>query len=203
MSEYGTLTVNVRTQNGKGAARTLRREGLVPGVIYGQGKENLALSLDPQELRKTTDPQRSWNTLYTLTIKEDGKADVVEPAVVVDIQTDAVRDDIVHVDFMRVDPEQEVVRNVPLKLEGRAIGVFKGGKLKAFRRSLKVAAKPDLVPVEIVVDVTPVEGGESVRIRDVRVENARLVENPAQRILTVEMPKAVRAEEGEASEPAK
>jgi large subunit ribosomal protein L25 len=194
-TEYGTLEVNIRRLRGKGAARSLRREGLVPGVIYGQGKENLALSLHPGELRKATDPERSWNTFYTLTIKESGQPDRVESAVVVDVQADAVRDDIVHVDFMRVDPEQEVVRSVPLRLHGRSVGVFKGGKLKTFRRALKVAAKPRDVPIEIALDITSIDGGESLRMKDVSVDKARLVENPEQRILTVEMPKAERVEE--------
>jgi large subunit ribosomal protein L25 len=194
-TEYGSLVVSIRQKGGKGAARSLRRAGLVPGVLYGQGKENLPLSLHPAELRKATDPARSWNTFYTLTIKHDGKADQVETAVVVDLQTDAIRDDITHVDFMRVDPEQEVVRNVPLRLKGRSIGVFKGGKLKTFVRALKVAAKPSNVPVEIEIDITPVDGGESVRMKDVQVPNARLVENPEQRILTVEVPKAAKVEE--------
>lgn len=194
-TQYGTLEVSVRRSRGKGAARSLRREGLVPGVIYGQGKDNLALSLHPGELRKATDPERSWNTFYTLTIKESGQPDRVESAVVVDVQTDAVRDDIVHVDFMRVDPEQEVVRSVPLRLHGRSVGVFKGGKLKTFRRALKVAAKPRDVPIEIALDITPIDGGESLRMKDVSVDDARLVENPEQRILTVEMPKAERVEE--------
>ena len=193
--EYGSLVVSVRKKGGKGAARSLRRAGLVPGVIYGQGKDNVPLSLSPSELRKATDPERSWNTLYTLTIKHDGQADQVESAVIVDMQNDAIRDDITHVDFMRVDPEQEVVRNVPLRLKGRSAGVFKGGKLKTFRRALEVAAKPADIPVEIVIDITPVEGGESVRMKDVQLANARLVENPEARILTVEMPKAKKAEE--------
>lgn len=194
-TEYGALTVSIRERRGKGAARSLRREGLVPGVIYGQGKENLALSLHPSELRKATDPARSWNTFFTLTIKHDGQPDRVESAVVVDVHNHAIRDDILHVDFMRVDPEQEVVRNVPLRFHGRSIGVFKGGKLKTFRRTLSVAAKPAEIPVEIALDITPIDGGESLRMKDVKLDNARLVENPEQRILTVEMPKAAPAEE--------
>jgi large subunit ribosomal protein L25 len=196
-TEYGALEVSVRSQRGKGAARSLRREGLVPGVLYGQGKENVAVALHPSALRKATDPARTWNTLFTLTIKQEGQPDRLEPAVVVDVQSDAVREDLLHVDFMRVDPEQEVVRNVPLRFHGRAIGVFKGGKLKTFRRALKVAAKPADIPVEIAIDITNVDGGESLRMKDVPLEGARLVENPEQRILTVEVPKAKATEEEE------
>jgi large subunit ribosomal protein L25 len=199
--DYGSLVVSVRPQRGKGAARSLRRAGLIPGVIYGQGKENLALSLNPSELRKATDPARSWNTFFTLTLQRDGQPDIVESAVVVDVQIDAVREDVMHVDFMRVDPEQEVVRKVPLRFHGRSIGVFKGGKLKTFRRTLQVAAKPAEIPVEIALDITAIDGGQSLRMKDVAVDNARLVEDPEQRILTVDMPKA-KTEEEEAA-PAK
>lgn len=199
MSEFGTLSVSVRNKNGKGVARTLRREGKIPGVMYGQGKPNLALTLDPNELKKATDPDKETNTLYTITVQEDGKSDVVESCVISDVQLDAIKREVLHVDFMRVDPEKEVVRTVPVKYTGRAAGVVKGGKMKTFRRSLRIAAKPIDIPVVIDINVTNVEGGESIRVKDIEVPGGRVVENPEQRVMFIEMPK-VRAEEGEGDE---
>ncbi len=195
MAEFGALNAAVRTQTGKGAARTLRRQGLMPAVMYGRGKDNLSLAVDPREFAKATDPARMWNTFFHVTLKQDGKADVVEPCVLADVQLDSVRNDVVHVDFLRVDPEAEVVRKVPVRITGRSIGITKGGKLQKFRRSVHVAAKPADMPVELVIDITNVDAGESVRMGDVVLDKARLVEEPQQRLCFIELPKAKKDDE--------
>lgn len=202
MPEYGALTANVRARTGKGAARTLRREGKLPAVIYGRGKDNVALSIDPREFGKATDPERMWNTFFHVTLKQDGKPDVVEPCVLVDVQRDTVRNEVVHIDFLRVDPEKEVVRKVPVRVTGRSIGITKGGKLQRFRRSVHVAAKPENLPTEVVVDITTVDAGESVRMADIVLESARLVEEPQQRLAFIELPKAKKEDEEGGEKPA-
>ena len=202
MSQYGAITAQVRTDRGKGAAHTLRRSGKIPAVMYGRGQDNVSLCLDPHEFRKATDPSRQWNTFFEVTVQHDGKAPVVEPCMLADVQLDSVRRDVVHVDFLRVDPEKDIVRQVPVRFSGRAIGVFKGGKLRTYRRHVKVASRPSQVPVEIVVDVTDVDGGQSLRMKDITIEAARLVENPEQRLCFVAMPKA-KPDEGEEVKDAK
>ena len=167
--------------------------------MYGGGKDNVALALNPLDFNKATDPERLWNTLYTVTVKAEGKPDVVEPCVLVDVQLDSIRSDVLHIDFMRVDPQADVVRKVPIRVTGRSKGVTKGGKLKKFRRHVKVAAKPGNVPVEVVVDITEVDAGESVRMQDVSVDGARLIEDPQARLCFIEIPKA-RKEEDEDKE---
>lgn len=198
MSDHGALTVNVRHKRGKGAARSLRREGKIPAVLYGAGGDNILLALDPNELRKATDPERDWNTLYTLTLEGDGQSTTAK-CMVADVQRDSIKRNVKHLDFVRIDPDREVIRQVPVVFTGRAAGVAKGGKLKTFRRLLKVAAKPDDLPVRVEVDVTPVDGGQSLRVKDVPLQNARLVENPEQRLCLVEMPKVKKTEEEEAA----
>ncbi len=190
MSEYGNLTVNVRSNHGKGAARSLRREGLVPGILYGGGQDNISLKLSPRELKKATDPDRSWNTMYTLTIKEEGKGDITQTVVVSDVQVHHIRREVTHIDFMRVDADAEVVRKIPVRYEGRPVGVVKGGKLKKYRRIVKVASKPAEVPVELLVEITGVDAGESIRMKDVQPASGRLVEPEEARLCFVEMPKA-------------
>lgn len=201
MTEFGNVTATVRHNSGKGAARTLRRSGQVPAIIYGGAADNISLALSPHELNKATDPERSWNTLYNLTIKEEGKADIVQAAVVSDVQVHAIRREVTHIDFMRVDPDQEVIRKIPVRFEGRPKGVVAGGKLKTFRRVVKVAAKPANIPVELLVETTEIEAGQSLRMKDVSLESGRLVEDPEARLLFIDMPKAkAEGEEGEEEE---
>jgi large subunit ribosomal protein L25 len=197
MSTHGALTAQVRNSHGKGAARSLRRSGQIPGIIYGAGGESVSLALSPNEFVKATDPERAWNTLFSLTIKEDGKADIVQPCMVADAQRDSIKRNFVHVDFLRIDPDKEVIRKIPVEYVGKSVGVVKGGKLKKFRRFVKVACKPADLPVKLTVDITPIDGGESLRMKDVSLGNVRLVENPEHRLVFVEIPKARKEEEGE------
>ena len=114
-----------------------------------------------------------------------------------------MRDDFLHIDFMRVDPSQEVQRRIPIRFSGRAAGVQAGGKLKTFRRDARIASKPGEVPVELVIDVTPLEENQYLRFRDVSLPNARILEAPDQALAFVEPAKAKTEETaGEGAEAA-
>jgi large subunit ribosomal protein L25 len=176
--EWGNLEVHTRTAGGKGAVRQLRRAGKFPAVIYGRGGDNRSIAIDPQLFHKSSDPNKGYNTFFKLAIHEDGKVIATESCVITDIQRDLLRSDVLHIDFMRVDPEKDVVRRVPVRTIGRAAGVVAGGRIKTFRRSVEVAAKPVDMPTEIVVDVTPLEMGQYLRVRDISLDNARINESP-------------------------
>ena len=190
MAEFGNINVSVRTQTGKGVARSIRREGLIPGILYGSGKDNISLTLNPHELMKATDPSRSWNTMFTLTIKDEGQKETTQTVMVSDVQVHAVRREVEHIDFMRVDVDSEVIRKIPVRYEGRSAGVVKGGKLKTYRRTVRIACKPGEVPVELLVDITNVDAGESLRFKDVEMASGRLVEPEDGRLCFVDLPKS-------------
>ena len=139
--QFGNLTARVRHRTGKGVARKLRASGEIPGVMYGKGKDNVMLSLSPRELRKAMDPERKLNTFFTVTVQEEGKDAVVEQCVLTDYQADPLRDEFLHVDFLRVDPEAEVVTRIPVEYIGRAVGVVAGGKLRTYQRTTLAAAE--------------------------------------------------------------
>lgn len=195
MSEYGQITAKVRTSHGKGAARQLRRQGLCPAVMYGQKGENLSLTIDPHLLRKATDPSRAYNTLFQVSVEREGGDPEVVPCLIADIQKDAIKDDLLHVDFLRVDLQQEVERKIPVRYHGRAAGVVIGGKLKTFRRTVKVAARPGEIPVELSVDVTPLEAGHYLRISDMSLEGATFQERADTPLAFIDPPKAKKEED--------
>lgn len=195
MSDYGRFTATVRTTKGKGVARQLRKKGLIPAVLYGRGGENLSLTLDPHLFNKATDPGRSYNTLYQIALEQDGAPTQTVPAMVVDIQRDAIRDDVMHVDFLRVDPEQEVHRKIPVRYHGRAAGVMKGGRLTTYRRIVHVAAKPGELPEELAIDLGPLDSGQTLRIKDMSLPGTTFLEPPEAPLAFVEMPKAKTKEE--------
>jgi len=198
MSDYGNLSAQLRKSNGKGAARSLRRAGLVPGVIYGAGEDNVSVAFSAKELRTATNPDKQLNTLYSITLQDDGKDVGTAQVMIADLQRVPLKQDLMHVDFMRVDADKEITREVPVVYEGRAAGVAAGGKLKKFLKSLKVAAKPADIPTKVVVNLTPLEAGQYMRLKDIELENARIVANLEQPSALVELPKAKK--EGEEEE---
>jgi large subunit ribosomal protein L25 len=165
--EVGKLTVTLRERSGKGGSRKLRAQGKVPGVCYGasvDGRiEPLPIVLDVKELRGALDPVRKRNTVINLTI-EGGTAPRSLHALVKDFQVDAVRHDVTHVDLLAIDPEKEVRADVPLEFTGKPKGAINGGQIRIVLRSLSVRAKPNDIPVKLVVDVSPLEIGDVIHV---------------------------------------
>lgn len=194
MSDYGQITATVRTKRGKGAARQLRMKGLTPAVMYGGGGENLSLTIDPHLLNKAADPDKKYNTLFHMKVERDGQEDEVVPCMIADVQRDSIRSDLLHVDFMRVDPDQEVQRKIPVRYFGRAAGVMVGGKLKTMRRTVAISSKPAEIPVELAVDLAPLEAGSYFRIKDMSLPGATFLEDPEAPLAMIELPKAKQDE---------
>src|SRR5438445_9739386 len=151
--EVGKLTVNVRHESGKGAATKLRATGKIPGVCYGaspEGKiEPLPIVVDVKALRAALDPVRKRNTVIDLTIEGDGVKTRRLHALVKDYQIDTIRRDITHVDLLAIDPDKEVVADVPIEFLAKPKRAIDGGQLRTALRAVAVLAKPNDVPVKI------------------------------------------------------
>jgi large subunit ribosomal protein L25 len=191
-TDFGKLNAKIRQTSGKGTARKLRVQGLIPAVIYGKGQSNVMLTISPRELRRAMDPQRKLNTFFTVTVEGEG-APIVEQCVVTDYQADPIRDEFLHIDFLRVDPNSEVVVKIPVEYVGRAAGVALGGKLRTYQRTTRIAAKPTHIPVKLVVDVSALQAAESLRMKDLHIENARLLDHPNAVVAHVEPPRSAKA----------
>jgi large subunit ribosomal protein L25 len=191
-TDFGKLNAKIRQTSGKGTARKLRAQGLIPAVIYGKGQSNVMLTLSPRELRRAMDPQRKLNTFFTVTVEGQGSSSV-EQCVVTDYQADPIRDEFLHIDFLRVDPNSEVVVKIPVEYVGRAAGVALGGKLRTYQRTTRIAAKPAQIPVKLSIDVSALQSGESLRMKDLRIENARLLDHPNAVVAHVEPPRSAKA----------
>jgi len=165
--EVGKLTVSLRESSGKGDSRKLRTEGKVPGVCYGasvDGRiEPFPVVVDIKQLRGALDPVRKRNTVIDLTI-EGGAAPRSLHALVKDVQVDALRHDITHVDLLAIDPNKEVRAEVPLEFIGKPKGAIDGGQIRIVLRSLSVRAKPNDIPVKLTVDVAPLGIGDVIHV---------------------------------------
>jgi large subunit ribosomal protein L25 len=149
---------------GKGGSRQVRRDGLVPAVVYGKGIEALNLRLDPKDLHQAVATEAGWNTLITL--KGDGPFDGLV-VVLKDMQIDAIRRDTQHVDFLAIDLKKMLSVMVPVQPVGKAVGVVEGGTLQLVRHELKVLCLPTNIPTSIEIDVTQLGVGGVIHIDEV------------------------------------
>jgi len=161
------LSVEVREGTGKGVARKLRAAGRAPGVLYGRGKAALAVAFDPRALeRLLRTSEAGMNTLIDLEVA--GRGDLAGKVVLVkELQREPLRGAILHVDLYEVDLAKTIEVSVPLHLVGTAPGVaLSGGILDHALRELAIECLPRAIPDQIEVDVSQLEIGDSIHVRD-------------------------------------
>ena len=175
-----------RTEVGTKFARRMRKQDLVPCVLYSAGKEATLFTLPTKALK----PLIYTPDFKLAEIEVDGK---VQKAVVKDLQFHPVTDKLLHADFQALVPGTPIIIEVPIKLEGLAAGVRGGGKLLAKLRKLKIKATPENMVSEVVVDVTDLEVGKSVRVRDVDLPNVQIMNSSGIPLASVEITRALRS----------
>lgn len=158
------LNVALRERVGKGGARSARRDGLVPGVVYGPGVEPCAVNVEPKALHAAISGEAGWNTL--LTLKGEGPFNGIL-AVVKDMQVDSIRRDATHVDFQAIDTKKTLSFMVPVNTVGKSAGEKAGGNLQVIRKELEVLCLPANVPPHIDINVEALQIGDVIHIDDV------------------------------------
>ncbi len=174
-----------RADFGKKAAKACRREGQIPCILYGGGEE-VAFTVDTKAVKPLIYTPNS----YIVEIEIDGK---VEKAVMREVQFHPVREQILHIDFYRVQEGKPVAIAIPVRLTGNAEGVKVGGKLALSARKLVVKAMVDQLPDEIVVDVTPLKVGQTIFVGDLQMENLQFVTPATTAVCAVRVTRASRA----------
>ncbi len=154
------FVVEPRDNSGKGVARKLRADGLIPAVVYGAGvDETRAVTANPEELYKLLTGPRRTNLVFGLQINGGSSYDRV---MVREYQIDPIRQELLHADFVSVDPEAPVRVTVPVTTTGRPRGVREGGRLQMVRAEVPIVCKPDDIPERIEHDITPLRRGDSL-----------------------------------------
>lgn len=166
MSTSNKLAATARERAGKGAARATRRDGRVPGVIYGDKTAPTLISLDPRDVMREASKAGFFTRLYDIEV--GGKTHRVLPR---DVQFHPVNDKPEHVDFQRVGASTRVRVEVPIKLENldKAPGVKRGGVVNLVRHEIEVWANPGTIPSRIVIDMAGLDIGDSVHINAVKL----------------------------------
>lgn len=160
------LKVVLRERVGKGGARSARRAGLVPGVVYGPKITPCSITVDPKALSVAISGEAGWNTM--LTLKGEGSFDGLY-AIVKDMQVNTLSRVPTHVDFQTIDATELSLFMVPVNVVGESIGEKEGGSLQLIRKELEVLCLPTAVPAAIDISVDSLAIGDVVHIADVVV----------------------------------
>ncbi len=163
--EIPDLVAEVRTGTGKGAARQSRRDGNVPGIVYGDGKEPVAINMNFYYLLKFLKAGRFKQTLFNL--KVEGQDDV--HVICRNVQRDVVKDLPTHVDFMRIHDESRIGLFIHVTFENhdKAPGLKRGGTLTIVRPEVELDVLAGDIPDHITVDLSGKEIGDVIHINDV------------------------------------
>jgi large subunit ribosomal protein L25 len=186
MATVNTIKAVARPRAGKGAARTERRAGRVPGIIYGDGKEPLPISLDYADLR-----QRIFAGHFLTTIHDIEVEGVKHRVIPRDFQLDAVKDLPLHVDFMRLGEGATIRVNIPIHVKNadQSPGVKRGGTVSIVNHTVEVRCRADAIPNAIEVDVGGLEINHSKHISDITLpEGVRVVSGRDITLVTVVPP---------------
>lgn len=190
MSENFTVQAETREDFGKTSNRRLRRSGLIPAVVYGGGGPAIPLALDPKAIVRILHSESGHNAIFTLEIKEKAPARVM----LRDWQVEPLRQTLLHVDMVRVASDTRLKVRVPIQFTGEPQGVkVQGGIFETVMREVEVECLPDNIPDHIVVDVSALAIGKSIRISDLPVSSKVSVLSDPDRVVAHVI--APRAEE--------
>jgi large subunit ribosomal protein L25 len=193
------LSAEPRTHLGSRNAGRIRRQGLLPAVVYGLDAETLAVTVSARELDHALHSESGANTLITLKFAGDGDDAL---ALARQIQRHPTRNELVHVDFVRVRRDVAVAAEIPLTIEGEPPGVKEGGILEQLFFTITVEALPGNIPTSIVVDVSHLALGDQLRVADLPIPPGVAVQHePDELVAQVSIPRGLTEEE-EAAEAA-
>jgi large subunit ribosomal protein L25 len=200
MATVNELSATARPKAGKGAARAVRREGRVPGVIYGDSKEPIGISLDFKELRQKIYAGHFLTTVFNVDV--DGTKHRVIPR---DFQLDPVKDNPIHVDFLRLGEGAKVRVRIPIHVinADQAPGIKRGGTVNIVTHTISVLCPADAIPQGFDVDISGLEINYSKHLSDIQVPgNVRVLEHGDITLVTIVPPSGYAEEMKAAAEAA-
>jgi len=176
-----TVAAEPRSTRGKNEARRLRARMRIPAVVYGAGKESVAVSVSPKEIEKVLHSSSGVNTIFNLDIQ----GVETTPVMVVDWQHDPVKSNLLHVDMKRIDLSKRLHVKVPVHTTGDPRGVKEqGGLYEIVSREIEIECLPDEIPEHFTVDVTALRIGQSLRAGEVPLSGSMKLLSPADLVIS-------------------
>ena len=181
------LSVELRETSGKGVARQIRRNGRIPAVLYGEGKST-SLTLNPSDLNKIIQSESGENALINLEIAGSGSKSKAT-AILRDFQRDPITSHILHADFFEISMNKTIRLKVSLAMVGDPPGVKEGGVLQHNLRELEIDCLPSAIPDHIQVDISHLQIGEIIHIRELSIpEGIKVLQDANAAVVSVAAP---------------
>jgi large subunit ribosomal protein L25 len=199
--EITELAAQVRKEHKKGPARRLRQQGFVPAIFYGRSAENILLAVNNKELLKLHKDKKD-HSFIKLIIDDGGKKKIEKLSLIKELQVQPLTGKFYHADFYEVDMKHKLTFEVSLRFTGKAIGVENGGELQHIKREVKVSCLPANLPDHIDVDVSALDIGDSIKVKELKLaEEITVLDPPDAAVAAVAVIKVIKAtpEEEEAA----
>ncbi|HEX7708876.1 MAG TPA: 50S ribosomal protein L25 [Thermoanaerobaculia bacterium] len=179
-----TLEVTRRESTGKEQAKKLRRDGKVPAVVYGGHREPVAITVDRKAVAELI--QKSEHGIRSVFLLKMSGSDQQRHAMIKDVTINPISRKMTHIDFVRVVMDEKLKVMVPVQLTGTALGVKEGGMIDFQLREVQVECLPNAIPDAIEIDVTPLEGHDYYRVKDLQMpEGVKVLEDPERVVVGV------------------
>ncbi|MFN3504963.1 MAG: 50S ribosomal protein L25 [Caldimicrobium sp.] len=190
------LQVVPREKTGKEVSKKLRKKGYLPAILYGKDTEPTPLSVKYSEFEKIYNKYKGETVIFTLEFTND--KGVKKQAILKEIQRDPVTDFFIHLDFQSVEEGRPIEVEVPIEFVGKPIGTTKGGILEIMLHELTIECLPTEIPDKIVVDLSGLDIGDSLHVRDIQVpKGIKVIDHPEETVATVVAEEATTEEVGE------
>ncbi len=188
--ERVALAAKRRSDLGTGRVARLRRDGQIPGIVYGRGRDPVPVAVEAKALRAALHTQAGQNVLIDLAIANGDRGS--QTVMVKELQRDIFVRNIIHVDFYTVDLAQKLEARVPITFIGQAAGIAEGGVFEVHLREIVVECLPTQIPEHIEVNVSELAIGDAIHVRALVVpSDVSVVTPPEEVVATVVLPKVV------------
>ena len=167
--KHFALSGETRKVGNKAVIKAFRKQGLVPCNLYGNGIENILFTVKEKDLKGILETPYSF--IIDLTLDEKTNYTVI----LHELQFHPVKDSCLHIDFLAVDEKKPIAINVPIKFEGHAVGVQKGGKFVSNARNLRISAKMEDLPDDITINISSLDLDKKIKAGDVKIEKVSVL----------------------------
>lgn len=200
--EERTIEAWIREEKGKGPARRLRRENKVPAILYGPNTSPIMLTVRRADIERIMrSAEKEAVVFFDMKLHANGK-DIEKKVMFKEIQIDPIKDVPLHVDFYEIAMDKEITVDIPIKLVNTPVGVSKGGILEHITREITVSCLPDKLIDTLEVDVSKLDIGDSIHIKDIEFPaGIKPEEDPDTTIAVVVAPTGEGVEETEKETP--
>jgi large subunit ribosomal protein L25 len=189
-----SIVVHKRDVTGTRATKRLRKSGLIPGVIYGHGKDAVLIAVEPHVLREALHTSAGMHAVLDVTFEGQKRG---HKAIVKELTLDRVKNNVIHIDLQEIRLDETIETTVSVHFEGEAKGVKAGGMLDESTREVTVKGLVTAIPEHLVVDVSGLDMNETLQVSDLVVpEGIEVMADPEEVLCSVLPPRKVEVEEG-------